>query len=765
MKRYARELPVCIYYGLISGLLLAASLQSFAQPGNDINDINRINQLVSTKKTDQATLDRLKAMAESRLTNKDGSAQDLAVVRHAAVQAEALGNVANSRVAKGLSRLLLAKIAHESGDNETVRQRSREATDLLDDSNQPVWKAEAYLEAGGSYPSDPEHMAEKIRLYKQAAVMYHIAGDKTKEAGTKEFIGDLLQLNSQFPEALASLHEALALYQEAKHERLHGVYSLLGRAYQGSNQFIESLRYNLLAVETGEKLNDRSPLMVAVYNRTGLNYSAVKYFDQSLAYFKKGIALARENRDTNSIKIILINIGSNLCASGRYQESLDTMEMVRKYGEISSDVIEVEYETIIINNHIKLRQPLNAKPAFDRIQQHYRAHSMSETANQLIRLAAVLYLQANKRFPETKEYLKDYFKYADNIKLPLPKQSNAEIAAFRTDSAFNDLASAIKHFQKHKILADSSTNDLLKRQMGVLQIQFETQQKDKNIDLLTQKSKLQDASLQKEKIYRNIFIGGVIVLILFLALLYNRYRTKKSLSLKLERQQSEINFQNEKLKKLLDDKEWLLKEIHHRVKNNLQVVISLLNTQSKHLSSEEAIEAIRKSQQRMFAMSLIHQRLYQTDDLGSIEMSWYIRELVQYLQQSFNTERIKFLVDCDEMTLDVAQAVPLGLILNEAVTNSIKYAFPDNRNGRINIRLKELPGDELSLEIKDNGVGFPDGKLPGGSGALGVSLMNGLATQLHSDLVISSNKEGVSIMVQFLIRKAQTEEALEFYQV
>jgi two-component sensor histidine kinase len=208
------------------------------------------------------------------------------------------------------------------------------------------------------------------------------------------------------------------------------------------------------------------------------------------------------------------------------------------------------------------------------------------------------------------------------------------------------------------------------------------------------------------------------------------------------------------------EKEWLLKEIHHRVKNNLQIVISLLNTQSQYLDNEDAIAAIRNSQHRMYAMSLIHQRLYQTENLGKIDMNWYIAELMKYMKESFETDgKISFRIDNDTISLDVVQAVPLGLILNEAVSNSIKYAFPNGRKGTIGVSLKSDVGNCCQLSICDDGVGFKDKNTINESQSLGMSLMRGLANQLDGEFCLTSNDTGVAITIAFQCRSLGAENS------
>lgn len=204
------------------------------------------------------------------------------------------------------------------------------------------------------------------------------------------------------------------------------------------------------------------------------------------------------------------------------------------------------------------------------------------------------------------------------------------------------------------------------------------------------------------------------------------------------------------IKKLYHEKEWMINEIHHRVKNNLQVVISLLNTQSAYLDNKDAILAIQNSQHRMHAMSLIHQKLYQSENLATIDISWYIYELVKYLSDHFDVEKkINFEIDTEKLELDVAQAVPLGLILNEAVSNAIKHAFPDGEKGIIKISLKKMHAETNELTIADNGIGLAEDFKSENSNSLGMNLMIGLTDQLGGTFDYK-NTNGLTIIITFI---------------
>ncbi|GAA0558419.1 hypothetical protein GCM10009415_45490 [Chitinophaga japonensis] len=734
-------------------LLLAMSSHLFAQSAQI-----KINQLIREKGEDTAAVRALMQLGEAYLDRPESLEADMMAAFAVAARMESLSGQLHYQRGLGLSRLLQAKAFRESGHADRGRQASGEAVQLLTAHGTPAERAQAILELGGTYSIEPPDISRKIQLYEQGADIYMRAGNELTAAQLKEFIGDLLQVNQQYDRSLQVLQECLAIYRKTGYERLHGVYSIMAEAYHGKNNFVESLRYNLLAVETGEKLEEKGPLMATIYNRVGLNYYSVKYFDQAIDYFNKGLAQARAGNDSASAKTLLLNIADALRNKGAYRASLDSLARAADYGHSDRKDERAQIEVAHLKNYVELHAPGKAKVYYGHLLQLYREPGGSATTNQYLRMAIAYYLQSTGAFAETVPFLAAFEKQKEKTHLSLVKRAEGEYLAYRTDSALGDLNAAIRHLLLYKKLSDSLTSTNQARQLGLLRLQFETERKDQDIRLLTQKSQLQEASLQKEKVYRNVFIAGVCMLLIFLAMLYNRYRLKQQVTARMELQQREINSRNEALKKLVDEKEWLLKEIHHRVKNNLQIVISLLNTQSEYLDNTDAIMALRNSQRRMYAMSLIHQRLYQAETLGEIDMNWYIDELIRYMKECFDTGgRITFEVDYDKISLDVVQAVPLGLVLNEAVSNSIKYAFPGNRKGKIRIRFKRVDDYHCSLAISDNGVGFGDHAAPEGTASLGMSLMRGLADQLGADYEMESSNAGVAVTIRFQSRSFSGE--------
>jgi len=205
----------------------------------------------------------------------------------------------------------------------------------------------------------------------------------------------------------------------------------------------------------------------------------------------------------------------------------------------------------------------------------------------------------------------------------------------------------------------------------------------------------------------------------------------------------------EKLKKSLTEKEVLIKEIHHRVKNNLMVISSLLNLQSQYIKDEEALDIFRESQNRARSMALIHERLYQSPDLKRIDFGDYIQTLSNDLFHSCITDfsRVKLNINVENLMVDINTTVPLGLIVNELVTNSMKHGLAGKAEGEINIGFHKK-GDEFVLVVEDTGVGFPDDVDFRNTSTLGLQLVNNLTTQINGKIELNRDN-GTKFTITF----------------
>jgi len=197
----------------------------------------------------------------------------------------------------------------------------------------------------------------------------------------------------------------------------------------------------------------------------------------------------------------------------------------------------------------------------------------------------------------------------------------------------------------------------------------------------------------------------------------------------------------DELEKALEEKDILMKEIYHRVKNNLMIISSLLSLQSRYIKDKDTKEIFRKSQNRAKSMALIHEKLYKSEDLKSINFAEYLKNLSNDLYDTYtpNQDLVKLVLDVDNIIFDVEISIPLGLILNELLTNSLKHAFPNNRKGEIKIELHRKNDGRYYLSVADNGIGLPKDLNPQTTDTLGMQLINSLTDQIGGELTINTD--------------------------
>ena len=221
---------------------------------------------------------------------------------------------------------------------------------------------------------------------------------------------------------------------------------------------------------------------------------------------------------------------------------------------------------------------------------------------------------------------------------------------------------------------------------------------------------------------------------------------------------SSIKNTEEKYKSSLHEKELILRELHHRVKNNMQIISSLLSLQAKSLSDEKDLEIFKSSQSRVKSMALIHEKLYDSPDFSHINLADYIQSLVEELYDTYNIylDKIHLKMNIQDIKLNMETSIPLGLLINEIVSNSLKYAFPENKNfenPELVIELKKEKNDYI-LMIMDNGIGVPDKLDLEKSESLGMQLINNLTDQIDGKLKLDTS-HGTKFTIKFGKQKYQ----------
>ena len=302
---------------------------------------------------------------------------------------------------------------------------------------------------------------------------------------------------------------------------------------------------------------------------------------------------------------------------------------------------------------------------------------------------------------------------------------------------YEDKGDYKRALEYQKVYCDSASSDLAARSEKLLK------ESDLQLNVVKQEKEL---GQKKTQIY--IFTGLTALGILLLGLLYRNYHLKQQTNKKLEILNEDLGNKNTLLDKRNAENELLLKEIHHRVKNNLEVISSLLALQSAKINDPELQDAMLASQNRVQSMGILHQKLYQSEHLAFVEMKNYFQNLCENILDSYNeTERIKVDVEMIEVELDVDTAVPVGLIVNELLTNALKYAFPNGKKGNIKLSLEDLDKNNLSLKVSDNGIGKSPNSPAKGTG-FGTQLV-GLLTRQIEGILEEKNENGMLISINF----------------
>ena len=292
--------------------------------------------------------------------------------------------------------------------------------------------------------------------------------------------------------------------------------------------------------------------------------------------------------------------------------------------------------------------------------------------------------------------------------------------------------SAYKYMKMNSKYSDSLFTVSQEKSLEEMRVKYETEKKEEQL-----------ASNKKDQFFIIVICVVLLALLIILFLFYRKRQEKNK----------ELLLLNGKLDKKNKQNELLLKEIHHRVKNNLEMVKSLIALQSAQLDDKASKEAMLASQNRVQSMGIIHQKLYQGDNLGSIEMKDYFLNLSEGILDSFNKEE-KVKIECamESLELDIDTAVPIGLIVNELLTNALKYAFPEDNLGNIKISLARKDNNVLTLNVSDNGIGKTTGKAPQGTG-FGTQLVQLLTQQLNGKMEEKINN-GTTVSFQFKLNTA-----------
>jgi len=523
------------------------------------------------------------------------------------------------------------------------------------------------------------------------------------------------------------------------------ILSMINR-YQGN--YDKALYYSQECVKNAEKTND-TVATDYFYGELALVCKELGQTDKCIGYFQKALEI-RKNKKSETY-IIYRTAGFLIDQLLRKKEEKEAFGIIA--GLEKDNPPATAFERAILFQ-VKANY-FNRLQQYELADRYYQAMIASKGfVHEKSEIASIAFQDVGEFYLERKEYVKasEYLIKSldvDEGGTTASRIKDIHFLLFKVDSSIGDYLSSINHLNVYLRIKDSLFNETKSRQIEELGIRYEADKKEQSIQLLEKENAFQQNKLHQARITRNWIFGGIVLMIIITGLVINYSRLKQKTNRKLEIQQKEISMQNNSLQHLVTEKEWLVKEIHHRVKNNFHMVIALLGTQLKYLKTGEAIRAITDSQHRVHAMSLVHQKLYQSENLSAVNMADYMHDLINYLRDMFHVNQpIQFNVDVDAIELNLTHCIPLGLIVNEAITNSIKYAFANGREGAVNVSFKQVSRECFVLKISDNGIGLPEDFDIQKPDSMGIRLIRGLSDDIEARLSITG-VAGTEIVVWF----------------
>jgi two-component sensor histidine kinase len=561
----------------------------------------------------------------------------------------------------------------------------------------------------------------KAREYTEKAISYYEKIDIPKGHGLSlQLYGYILEQFGENFKAIDVLKKSNKLFERAKYYKGIVVnYSVIGYCFEKEGKLDQALNAAITSLEIIDAQN--LPETQKAKNLVDLAriYRVNNQLQKSIDTYNKALVIAKAKEDHDNSLVIQMNIGNVYFDNNDYKQALQYYSKALKETEFCdcNDRKSLLWANIGFA-HYHLKNVKKLKNATDRAEIELTGKPSLGLLTDIEILKGASY-QLNNKHEKAIQHLEKALKLAqaNNFKEKLVMVSSVLSKSYVAEGKEAKLDNLIEETIS---TTDSMYNKDVAKSIAEMEIRYETKLKEQKLNEVTTQNALKEKYIKDIEVRNRWLIALLIIGLLLAAVSFWLFiRSRKT---------------TKELATLLDQKKLLLKEIHHRVKNNLQTVSSLLNLQTRASNSQVVRKAMVEGQTRLKSISLLHQKLYQHDELTKIEMDGYTNDLAQYIIKNFNSlnKKIELNTNAKGITLDLDTAIPLGLILNELITNSIKYSFADVDEGEMEVSIKQLDTpNNYELKVSDNGKGLPQNldieTLP----SMGLKLVKSLSRQIH----------------------------------
>ena len=590
----------------------------------------------------------------------------------------------------------------------------------------------------GNYEKAMEHYNESLKIMEEA-------GYKKEIAVALNNIGYIHLTQGKAVKALEFYLNSLSIKKEINDEKgIANSLNNIAQVYYDHGEIIKALEYNIESLKLKEKLKDNRGISAS------LNNIAVIYFDledrnKALEYHLKSLELNKVIGDKKMIVVILSNIGLFYTGEGDFQKGLEYYNKALVISESVSDKHGLIYSLKNIGGvYSKKGEFEKALIYFKKSLTISKKIGDKKEIASLYHQIANVYLKQNKII-SAKISAKKSMVLAQELGYPLRIRDASEvlkviyqkernwIEAFNMQELFITMRDSLNNEKTEKsAIRQQAKYDLEKKEL-------ELTKSEQEVKLLSSQNEIQKLKLNRNRILIVLF-STAFGLVSFLILLVFRGNKKKKVIYKL------LKKQKEDITKKNEEKKVLLKEIHHRVKNNLQVVNSLLKFQSREIEDENILGMFIKAQKRVLSMAMLHEKLYRSDDLKNINIKDHFTVLIEDLIKNYAIDKkITLEVDVDDIdNIGIETLTSLGLIISELITNSLKHAFKNTNEGTIIVSFKQV-STAYKLIVGDDGIGFV---LKKESGGLGTKLIQIFTKQLGGTIT-KLKQPGTVFKVEF----------------
>lgn len=515
-----------------------------------------------------------------------------------------------------------------------------------------------------------------------------------------------------------------------------GLYHYLKNNYDLASEFyFKALRLS----ERNKFIKDEG----IVNNNLGSLFFDLEEYQKSKKYYERSLDIMSKLQDSIWIARIYGNLAGVYFMNQEYQKSIETLNKSVDLGIKTKNFVVIGSAlSNLAMVHMTLNDTEAAFEAYDRGA--YLLDSVGDKRGVCIVLQEKAdALVTHKRYSLATETYEQVLKRAYKIS---HKESimKSYKGLFDIQESFGNSTQALAYHKKYTQWKDSLLNEEKVKSINELNEKYQTEKKEKEIIYLTSEAKLKDALVQKKQKEKNYLVLTVSLFFLVIILIVAQLRQKQRLN-------NQLIDKNSIIKSALKDREILIKEVHHRVKNNLQIVSSMLNIQANSIPDGKVKEAILESRKRVQSMSIVHQKLYKSDKIGSINIKEYIQYILDEVENfyEFDSEaEINIKTEIEESELSIDTTIPLGLIITELVSNAYKHAFKNKKEGEISVSLKSEKG-KYDLVVSDNGAGLGTNSFDK-SESFGIKLIKALSKGLSAE-PIWKNKNGTKVNLTFSV--------------